>query len=548
MKLRDYQISVKNDILASWAAGSRNVLAVMPTGAGKTVLLSNIIKENTGSAAVIAHRQELVSQISLALAVNGVRHRLIAPNNIIKFIVSQHIAETGRSWYEPASRVAVAGVDTIVRRVDELGDWLASVSLWVIDEAHHITAQPYPGNKWGKAVQLFPNARGLGVTATPLRADGKGLGRHADGVFDDMVEGPSMRGLIDREFLAEYRIFAPPSDLDLSDVKMSKATGDYNKDGVRKAVRSSQITGDVVKHYQKIAPGKLGVTFATDVETATDISAQFNAAGIRSEVVSAKTKPAIRAEVLRRFKARQVMMLVNVDLFGEGFDLPAIEVVIMARPTASYGLYVQQFGRALRIMKGKIHALIIDHVNNVIRHGLPDAPREWSLDRREKRSSGTPDDVIPVRSCPSCTGVYEKVHKACPYCGFVMVPVARSSAEFVDGDLHELDAETLAAMRAAVESVDMDNEDYRARLVARRVPLVGQLAGVKRHAAHKGAQAALRHVISLWGGFQREQGRTDSESYRRFYFNYGVDVMSAQALGTKDAETLQQKMESHTWK
>ena len=544
MKLRDYQTKVKNKVLASWGDGALNVLAVMPTGAGKTVLLSDIIKENVGASAVIAHRQELVSQISLALAVNGVRHRLIAPNNVIKFIVSQHIADTGQSWYEPASLVAVAGVDTIVRRVDELGDWLASVRLWVIDEAHHVVT----GNKWGKAVELFPNARGLGVTATPLRADGKGLGRHADGVFDVMVEGPSMRGLIDRKFLTEYRIFAPPSDLDLSDVKMSKATGDYNKDGVKRAVRSSQITGDVVKHYQRIAPGKLGVTFATDVETATEIAAQFNEAGIAAEVVSAKTKPAVRAEVLRRFKARQIMMLVNVDLFGEGFDLPAIEVVIMARPTASYGLFVQQFGRALRIMSGKIHALIIDHVNNVIRHGLPDAPREWTLDRREKRSSGTPDDVIPVRSCPACTGVYEKIHKSCPYCGFVTVPAARSSAEFVDGDLHELDAETLAAMRAAVESVDMDNEDYRARLVARGAPPIGQMAGVKRHAARKDAQESLRHTIAVWGGFQRSHGRSDSESYRRFYFNYGIDVMSAQALGTKEAEELQKRMEGHEWK
>jgi DNA or RNA helicases of superfamily II len=198
---------------------------------------------------------------------------------------------------------------------------------------------------------------------------------------------------------------------------LSQATGDFNADQLRKAVHKSHITGDVVAHYLKLAPGKLGVTFAVDVEAATEIAGAFRAAGVPAEVVSAKTPDALRAQILRRFKAREILQLVNVDLFGEGFDLPAIEVVSFARPTESFALYCQQFGRALRLMLSKeaaaVHAhltdeqrraaiaasekpvaIIIDHVNNVLRHGLPDARREWSLDRRERRS-GKKSDAIP---------------------------------------------------------------------------------------------------------------------------------------------------------
>lgn len=531
MELRPYQQKAKEDIYNEWSAGVQNVLYVLPTGGGKTVTMSDIVHEHTGAACAIAHRQELVTQISLALARDGIKHRIIGPKNVVKLAVNIHMVEVGRSYYDPSAKVAVAGVDTLIRREAELKTWLLSVTLWLMDESHH----PLQDNKWGKAIEMFPNARGLGVTATPIRADGKGLGRHADGNFDTMVLGPNMRDLIDMGFLTDYRIFAPPSDLDLTDVKISTATGDYNKDGVRKAVRKSHIMGDVVKHYLQIAKGKLGITFATDVETATDIAAQFNAAGVPAEVVSAKTPDADRIAVLRRFKNRELLQLVNVDLFGEGFDLPAIEVVSMARPTQSYSLYAQQFGRALRIMDGKTEALIIDHVGNVIRHGLPDAKRVWSLDRREKRSREGASDVIPVKSCPECTGVYERVFPECPFCGFKPVPTVRTGPEVVDGDLCELDAATLAAMRGAVAEVDKDPEQYRAELMAKRMPQIGQLANVKRHVERQEAQKQLREAIAWWGGYQRAAGRPDAESYRRFWFAFGTDVLSAQALGTKDA-------------
>ena len=285
-----------------------------------------------------------------------------------------------------------------------------------------------------------------------------------------------------------------------------------------------------------------GITFATDVQTATDIAAQFNAQGVPAAVVSAKTPDAERIAILRRFKRRELLQLVNVDLFGEGFDLPAIEVVSMARPTQSYGLYVQVFGRGLRIMEGKTEAMIIDHVGNVVRHGLPDASRSWSLGRREKRGKSEASDAIPVKACPQCTAVYERIYKECPFCGFAPLPMARSGPEWVDGSLIELDAEALAAMRGGVEQIDKAPDVFRAELVAKHIPVIGQLSLVKKHVEKQEAQKSLREAIAWWAGYQRSLNRSDDESYRRFYFMFGVDVLSCQAYGVKDAKALTEKI------
>lgn len=530
--LRPYQVEQKLAIYEAWRRGHKNVLDVLPTGAGKTVIFSDIIHDHAGASCVIAHRQELVLQISLALARDHVRHRIIGPKSIVKLCVANHVEETGASYYDPNAPCAVAGVDTLVRRTN-LAPWLRTVTLWVQDEAHHLLRK----NKWGKVVEMFPaHARGLGVTATAARADGFGLGRHADGVFDTLIVGPGPRELIRLGYLADYRIFAPPSDLDLSDVNVTGG-GDFNPVKLKRAVRRSRIVGDVVAHYKRIANGKLGVTFAESVETATDIARQFCEGGVPAEVVSANTSDTDRNSALRRFRRRELLQLINVDLFGEGFDVPSIEVVAMARPTQSLTVYLQQFGRALRPFEGKDFGIIIDHVGNVERHGLPDTPRAWTLDRREKRNNGALT-TVPVRACPQCTAVYERILKACPFCGFIPIPAARNGPEFVDGDLSELSPEVLAIMRGEIAAVDMDKEEFRAELVAKHVPQIGQLAGVKRHVKNQAAQKRLRDSIALWAGYQRAAGRPDFASYRLFYFTFGVDVLTAQALGTDDAENL----------
>jgi len=669
MQLRPYQLKVKQEAYTEWENGNKNVCLVMPTGAGKTAVTANIVHEHKGNTCVIAHRQELVAQLSLALAREGVRHRIIGPSSIVKLCVRIHMEELGRSYFDPSANCAVAGVDTLVRRTTELSHWLPTVSLWVTDEcfpagtlidgrpieiinvgdfvtafnevtgdfeqrevlrlfknkaptfmialstenrtirctqSHPIWVQhkgwieaykvaPFDSvrvgdtweeiegrtqvlsenycadgyvynieveglhtyiangvvvhnchhilneNKWGTATQLFPNAKGLGVTATPSRADGKGLGSDFDGVMDCLVIGPTMRELINNGYLTEYRIFAPPSDLDLSTVSVG-SSGDYSRDSLTKATRKSHVMGDVVAHYLKIAKGKLGITFTTDVQSAKELAEQFTLAGVPAVSLDAKTPDSERIAVLRRFKNREIMQIVNVDLFSEGFDLPAIEVVSMARATQSYGMYVQVFGRALRPLQGKSHAIIIDHVGNVIRHGLPDAPRVWSLSRREARGKKTDPDAIPVKACVECTAVYERIYKACPYCGHEPIPAFRGTPEHVDGDLYELDAEVLARMRGEVAEATMTLEEKRLDLAMKHVPYAGQLGGVNKHEARLNALQALRDQMGWWGGYHSSLGRSDSEIQRRFYFKFGIDVLSAQALRTKDAIELSNKI------
>lgn len=548
--LRSFQSRLRAEIYQAWANGAQVVMPVLPTGGGKTVLFGNIIAENQGSSAAIAHRQELTSQISLALARNGVRHRVIGAKSLQREIVQIHMTEVGRDYTHQYARTAVAGVDTLLNLDPK--DPIFQASLVVQDEGHHVLKD----NKWGRAMGMFPHARGLFPTATPKRADRKGLGRHADGLVDSLVVGPSMRELIDMGFLTDYRIFAPPCDVDMSHVNVSETTGDYNQVQLRNVMHESKsIVGDVVSHYLRIAPGKLGVTFAVDVEEATKIAAEFRRNNVPAEVVSAKTPASARAAILRRFKNREILQLVNVDLFGEGFDLPAIEVVSMARPTMSYSLYCQQFGRALRLMissilsgawdtytdeqrrahiaaSGKPCAIIIDHVSNVVTHGLPDAYREWSLDRGERRGRAKPNDVVPCRTClnPTCIRVYERAYSCCPFCGTKPEPEGRSIPDQVDGDLMELDPSILKALRGEIARVDAS--PFAPRHL-QGTP--AEAAIINRHRERQGAQRELRERIALWAGYQRHLGRGESETYRRFYFMFGTDIATAQTLNAAEA-------------
>lgn len=523
-------INAANDF---WARGGRNFLVVLPTGGGKTFVFAYLAaRANTGVCA-IAHRAELVTQMSLAFAREGVRHRVIGPPALAARCRAHHLSVLGVHYVEPSARIAVAGVDTLIRQDNE--PWMQQIGLWITDEAHHLLAD----NKWGKAAAMFPHARGLGVTATPCRADGRGLGRHADGLIDEMYVGPSMRELIDEGYLTDYRIFAPPSDFDVSNVPLS-ASGDFSPIKLAAARKQSHVTGDVVQHYLRIAQGKLGVTFDVDVDSATQTARAFREAGVPAEVVHGEMNDQARQNILRRFERREILQLVNVDLFGEGFDLPAIEVVSMARPTQSYSLFAQQFGRALRPLAGKDRAIIIDHVANTLRHGLPDAPRSWSLDRRERRSRAAAQDVIPTRTClnPECMGVYERVLGACPYCGTVHVPAGRSTPEQVDGDLHELDPAVLAALRGEKARID-----GAPAFPPNAGPAV--VGAIKRtHWERQQAQGALRRAMEVWAGWQRHLGRDDRETLRRFFHAFGVDNGTAMTLNAEDARALQARVEA----
>jgi DNA repair protein RadD len=528
--LRPYQQTLDRDIDREWAAGKRNVCAVAPTGGGKTVNMAAKFKQHIdnkwGPAVGIAHRHELVSQMSLSLARHGIRHRIIGSDDVIRNCVRIHMDEIGRSYYDPNALCVVAGVDTLVRR-DE--PWFKQVTLWQTDETHHLLRD----NKWGKAVAMFPNARGIGWTATPLRADGYGLGRHADGVMDAMVVGPSMRELISMGYLTDYRLLCPPSALVAADIPHA-ANGDFSQPALRKATHEAHITGDIVQTYLKHCRGQLGVTFAVDVEHAQEITQAYRAAGVSAECVTAKTPDTLRFAIMRRFKAREIQQLVNVDLLGEGVDVPAIECVSMGRLTDSYALYAQQFGRALRLLDGKTQATILDHVGNWERHGLPDRDRDWSLDRRERRGAyNVMEGRELLRACTGCTRAFERFRDCCPFCGEPLPePRGRSEPKMVDGDLVELDPAILKALRGEISRVDG----------ICRIPegLGGPAARAihNRHVERQKAQAPLRRAIQLWAGYQRDQGCSDREIHRLFFLTFGTDVMTAQTLGAREAGEL----------
>lgn len=555
-QLRPHQITLKNMVLTDWANGVRNVLAVLPTGAGKTVFFSDIINLESGATCAIAHRQELVSQISTALAKNGVYHRIIGPKKIVKLCVRLHMRAIGKSFYDCNARHAVAGVDTLIRRDEQLLRWLPTVTLWVMDEAHHVTV----GNKWGKAVRMFPNARGLGVTATPTRADGYGLGSHADGVFDSLRVGASMRELINLGYLTDYKLFAPKSDFSRDDIKVT-ASGDFSPAESSKAVATSslvahaekgQVIGDAVRTYQKLLSGLLTIVFAPDVKTGYQLEREYSAAGIPAKCVHGEMGDDERINAIDNFSAHKLKVLINVALFDEGFDLPAIMAVQDVAATESFGRFAQRFGRMLRPMDGKTHGIYVDHVGNIARHAkvvhyadravVEISHREWTLDRAERRVKKS--ETSEIRTCRACTGVFERYLKECPYCGMYIASVEADAktVEVVDGDLYELDAETLAKMHNNIAIVNISPQIYRDHLTAQRLPQVAVMSNVKRFINRQSTLSELKNCMAVWGGNERARGLADDEIFRKFYLKFGVDWLTAQALETKDAIKLVEQL------
>jgi superfamily II DNA or RNA helicase len=527
LTLRPYQTQLIEDIRAKWHSGARNVLAVMPTGAGKTVAFAALNADGERSCTIV-HRQELVGQISKTYATMGTYHNIVAPQSVINFCIRLHIAATGRNFYDPRAAVSVAGVDTLIRRFKPGDAWCNSVRRWTLDEAHHGRQD----NKWGIAAALFPNAKGLGVTATACRGDDKSLHADQGGLFHELVQGPGMRDLIDAGSLADYRVFAPQVGIDEALLQIGK-TGDFTANSA-KAAQKAEMIGDVVESYLTHIPGKQAIVFASGVQDAKDIAEQFRARGVPATALDGTNNDGHRMDQVARFETGETRILTNVDLFGEGFDVPACEAVIMARPTASFGLFVQQFGRALRPFEGKSHGVIIDHVGNVVRmaakHGLPDTPRTWTLWQDQTRKTAGNPDAVPVRVCPECLLTYEAVVFKCPYCGAVHVPAGRSSPDQVDGVLSEMSLELLATLRAGADKIQAAEPaiPYGASAIV--------AAGIKaRHRRNQAAQASLSDAMQRWGGMRLAAGDSDAAMQARFLFRFQVDVMSAQGLAERAA-------------
>lgn len=539
--LRPDQSKIIYETYENWNSGNRNVLIQQPTGGGKSVIMSSIVKQKSDlgyNQVVIAHRTELVSQMSMHIARRKIKHRIIGPKNVISQINREHRNEfNGYSFINPDAKCAVGGVDTIVSRKEELSAWAQQQNFWFIDEAHHVLAH----NKWGTAASLFTNAFGLGVTGTSERADGQGLGAHADGLFNALVIGPTTRELINIGALCDYEIVIPKSDFEVP--KDVGPSGDYSPKKLREASKKSHIVGDVVIEYIKFAAGKKAICFATDVETANNIANNFNDFGIRAVAISAKTPSEVRSQYIRQFRQGLITVLVNVDLFGEGFDVPDVEVAIMARPTASLAVYLQQFGRVLRVMANKPFGLVIDHVSNWKRHGFPDKPKLWTLDRRDKRAKKIKDpENIELVACLNCSKPYEQFHVACPHCGHVpeITPIQRRSIEQIDGDLTLLDRNKLEELRKAIEFPTPADVGERTRFVAGEWAAKAQVEkSIERHQS----QQRLSNAIALWAAIQRSKGRSDQESYRRFYLTIGFDVLTCLAQPKKEMDMFSDQIE-----
>lgn len=538
IELRDYQDRLLADVAQAFEQPQvKDVCAVSPTGSGKTVMFSAFTSRQTLPVNVTVHRTELVAQISMTLARFGIRHRLIAPAATIRAIRAEHHREFGRVFDNPQAMHSVASVDTLLVRAETYGDYCRQVGWTITDEAAHMLRD----NKWGVARGLFTNAKGIGFTATPRRADGKGLGRSAHGLFDVMVQGPTTGQLIALGHLSDYRIVAKQSDINLEGISIG-STGDFSAPQLRTRSHQSHIVGDVVETYTRFANGKQGITFTVDVETANELAAQFNAAGVPAAAVSANTPEGERQDAVRRFRAGQLRQLTNCDLFGEGFDVPGVECVSLARPTMSLSLHLQQVGRALRPAPNKSHAIIIDHVGNWERHGLPDTPRVWTLDAPERKSRGRDPDEIPLTTCLSCFLVFErKLLPKCPHCGAKREPTDRARPEQVDGDLTELDPSALAALR---ESVILPSPERQAEKVQFATGNRAAARAAFKHAEERlEEQKALQDAIALWAGARKDRGQPDAQSYREFFLTFGVDVLTAQTLKRAEMETLRSKVE-----
>ena len=427
--LRPYQESVIDDTREALRR-HHSVLMQGPTGMGKTAITVFMMGRAAAQgkrAYFLVHQNELLSQTSKALWRQQLEHGMIASGKARSTLPAQ-----------------VASVQTLVRRMDQYKE----PDLLIIDEAHRAAAKTYQ-----TIIERWPNARVIGLTATPQRTDGKPL----DVMFDTLVLGPTIRELMDAGYLCDYEIYAPPIGIDVSTVK--RKMGDFDSKELEAVVDKKSITGDAVAHYKTHARGKRCVVMCVSIKHAEHVAEQYQAAGVSSGVIEGTMTGQQRDKMLADFAAGRLMVICNVQLLVEGVDIPAIEVVQWLRPTQSLVVWLQGNGRGLRPCEGKKQLIVFDHVGNCLRHGLPDDDREWSLQGREKGSKKkSQDDEIKVKQCSSCWSVFRPGPITCPSCG---APIAGASREIevVEGNLERVDKEAVRVQKKKEQGQARSIED-----------------------------------------------------------------------------------------
>lgn len=449
------QIKSVDKIRAAYQAGYRAPLFVLPTGGGKTVIFTHV----AGTAAsrghrvyILVHRRELVEQTSAMLRTMEVPHGLITAGHKTRI----------------RENVQVASVQTLAARIKR-GYTVPDPSMLIVDEAHHAVA-----GTWDTVIQQFPKAKLLGVTATPTRTDGKGL----DKAFNTMVIGPSADWLMRAGRLSQYEMYCP-STVDTSSVHMRG--GDFDARELEAVTDTPTITGDAVVQYSKHCPGARVLAFCVSRQHAHHVAEQFRQSGIPAEYIGGDLDTADRRRRLHRLRTGETRVIVSVDLISEGFDVPAVEGVILLRPTLSLGLYLQQVGRGLRASEGKDRAIILDHVGNAMRHGFPDDDRDWSLEgSKKKRKSDSAQNG--VRICPECFAAFRG--PVCRACGNE-APAQPREVEQRDGELIKLTREQVQAAQ----------ERMRERMRQGRTDSLQALIALGKERGYKNPEVWANHVF-----------------------------------------------------
>jgi DNA repair protein RadD len=406
VQLRPYQLDAVHQIRDAFHQRHRAVLFVLPTGGGKTVIFSHIAEQAAAKGSricILVHRQELLRQASTSLQSLGVRHGLISP----------------RHSMDLSAHVQVASVQTLARRLHRLPASL--FQLLVVDEAHHSNA-----GTWARVLDHFQAARVLGVTATPCRTDGRGLGEW----YSHMVQGPTAAELTAAGFLAPARVLAPPGP---SLVGLRKRMGDYDMSQAGQILQAGQAMGDCLAHYRRYLDGQTAIAFCCSVAHAEAATQLFASHGVPAASIDGTMDGPTRERLLADLAAGRLKVLTSCALIGEGVDVPSVSGCILLRPTQSVSLHLQMIGRCLRPQLWKT-AVVLDHVGNYQRLGHHLEQREWTLEGTPKKDR---DQAPSVKVCPKCFAAMASVARACPECGHEFVP-ERRELQHVDGELVEL--------------------------------------------------------------------------------------------------------------